>query len=362
MKYNPLKKLELSGKNIIGFLFRILNGKRETRLIPFNFIKKVMVFRLDQKIGNGLLLVPLLNAIRETNPEIELHLHIHYPIAELLNSSIPGLVDKNWPYHQKKLLTNPFLFLKWIYCLRQEKYDLIISSHNPDNFSVSQAIMGRLCHPRMLMGFLYKDSSKFYDIAIVSGSKKHYIQSQLDLWRYFRKELEISWPRFTISDKERDQILDKFGIPRNSRSSLIWLGATGDKVLNPETILLIYDELKKDNTDPIVFATGPEDTGMLKNLPVWINKQTILWKESLLKTATFFSAFELIISADTGPAHLAVAMDIPTITIFISSNIEQYGYHDNRKHFSFRLENSDQTRAQLKRAIQELKKSYTKNV
>ena len=358
MKYNPLKKLELSGKNIIGFLFRILNGKRETRLIPFNSIKKILVFRLDQKIGNGLLLVPLLNAVRKTKPEIELHLHIHYPIAELLNSCVPDLVDKYWPYNQKKLLLKPILFLKWIYCLRQEEFDLIISSHNPDNFSVSQAIMGRLCHPRMLMGFLYKDSSKFYDIAVLSNSKKHYIQSQMDLWRYFQKESEISWPKFIISEKKRDKILDKFGIPKNSKSSLIWLGATGDKMLNPETISLIYDELRKNSTDPIVFATGPEDTSMLKSLRAWINKQAIVWRESLLETATFFSAFELIISADTGPAHLAVAMDIPTITIFVSSNIEQYGYHDNRKHFSFRLENSEQTRTQLKQAIQKLKKSY----
>jgi ADP-heptose:LPS heptosyltransferase len=62
----------------------------------------------------------------------------------------------------------------------------------------------------------------------------------------------------------------------------------------------------------------------------------------------------LVISADTGPAHLAVAMDMPTITIFISSKMMQYGYNDGKRHFSFELKNPDQTRTFLNKSIQAL--------
>ena len=354
MKYNPLKKLELSGKKIVSFLFGILFGGRSSRHLSINSIKKILVFRLDQKIGNGLLLIPLLNAIRQTNPDIKLHLHIHYPIAELLNACIPGLVDKYWPYRQKELLKNPFLFLKWIYQLRQEKYDLIISSTNPDNFSVSQAIFGRICHPKLLIGFSYKNSSRYYDAAIFSSAEKHYAESQLDLWRFFKKEAKLSWPRFEISNKISEQIQKNNGIKNGTKPVLIWVGATGDKVLPSETILMIYKELEKNSFSPIIFAAGPGDSHISEKLPDWISRQVIIWKDSLIKTAAFFSLFGMIISADTGPAHLAVAMDVPTITIFISSKIGQYGYNDGKRHFSFELKNPEQTRTFLNKSIQAL--------
>lgn len=352
MKYNPLKKLELSGKKIVGFLFGILFGSKKSKYVPLKSIKKILVFRLDQKIGNGLLLIPLLNAIRQSNPEVKLHLHIHYPIAELLDICIPGLVDKCWPYRQKELLRSPFSFLEWIYQLRQEKYDLIISSSNPDNFSVSQAIFGRICHPKLLIGFLYKNSFRFYDVAGTSSADKHYTESQLDLWRLFEKEAKLSWPRFKIPNKISERIRKNNGIKSDSKPVLIWLGATGDKVLAVETILMIFDELKNNSFASIIFAAGPEDSQISEKLPDWISRQVIIWKDSLIKTASFFSLFGMIISADTGPAHLAVAMEIPTITIFISSKIGQYGYNDGRRHFSVEFENLEQTRAFLIKSIQ----------
>jgi len=354
MKYNPLKKLELSGKKLVGFLFGVLFGGGKSIVVSRKTVKKVLVFRLDQKIGNGLLLLPLLNAIRRTNPEIELHLHIHYPIADLLKVCIPSLVDKYWAYHQKELIENPILFLKWIYQLRQEKYDLVISSTNPDNFSVSQAIFGKICHPKFLIGFLYKDSSRFYDVAVSSSADKHYTESQVDLWRFFRKEAKLSWPKFEIPEKIKKQIQQNNEIKKGSKPVLIWLGATGDKGLTGETIQMIFDVLKFTSYEPIVFAAGPEDTEVLRRLPDWISRQVIIWKSSLIKTAAFFTLFKMIISADTGPAHLAVAMDIPTITVFISSKIKQYGYNDGERHFSFELRNPEQAKVFLNKSIQSM--------
>ena len=51
---------------------------------------RILVFRLDQRIGNGLLALPLLRAVRASKPGAELHFFIHHPIATLFKAAVEG--------------------------------------------------------------------------------------------------------------------------------------------------------------------------------------------------------------------------------------------------------------------------------
>jgi ADP-heptose:LPS heptosyltransferase len=73
---------------------------------------------------------------------------------------------------------------------------------------------------------------------------------------------------------------------------------------------------------------------LLQQYPDWIREKTTIWEAPLPESAAFFSLFSLFVSGDTGPMHLAMALNCPTLTIFVGSNIQQYGYHDGKRHFS----------------------------
>jgi len=74
MKFKILKKIELSGKWLLNrFLQLVLSRNPFEQLDPLQF-RKLLLLRLDSRIGNGIMLLPLLNSIKKERPDIELHL------------------------------------------------------------------------------------------------------------------------------------------------------------------------------------------------------------------------------------------------------------------------------------------------
>lgn len=328
-----LKSLERIFKRLLKqFLLLIL--PQSSRGMPrLEEICKVLVFRLDQRIGNGILLLPLLKAIRVSLPEGEIHFLIHYPIAELYREAAGSLIDRIWPYNQPALLKRPWKYLALLRDIRREKFDVVLTSHNPDNFSLSQAIFGRLFKARWLVGFSWKDSARFYDYAVASSVEKHYAEAMVDLWRAIDRRAECHFGGLDVAAEVKEKVANNYR-QFAPGGALIWLGATGNKILPGEVFAFLYEELCKEAGLPVHFAAGPADAAHLRTYPPWMQEKTIIWQAPLPETAAFFSLFRIFVSGDTGPMHLAVALDLPTLTIFVGSNIRQYGYQDGERHFS----------------------------
>ena len=353
-----LKNLENGGKRLLNGLLLWLLPRREVSELPGRF-DKILVLRLDQRIGNGILLLPLLRAIRENQPDAELHLVLHAPVSRLIEKYTHGLVDVFWHYDQKYLLSNPLRFVKWACRLRREQFDLILSSHNPDNFSLSQALLGRWCSPGLLVGFRWKESTRYYHLAIPSSAEKHYSDAQLDLWRRFHPETALKWGGMEVPETLVTQKFAEWNFPLPENTALFWLGATGDKVIPADLIAFVYEQIRKQTGLQVQFALGPADRPLLKRFPEWIREQTVLWERDLQDTAVFFRAYRLFVSGDTGPMHLAVALGLPTLTLFVSSNMEQYGYQDGERHFSIKIGQGAVDRDRIRQALQQLGERIT---
>lgn len=355
MKKNRLKSTELFFKRQLR---RTLN-----RLLPVtpkpapnaSEIKTVLLYRLDQRLGNGILLLPLLRAIRETLPNAQIHYLIHEPVANLFQETTGDLIDQIWPYNQPALMKRPWRYLKLIRQLRNASIDVAITSHNPDNFSLSQAIFGRLLYPRYLIGFDARDSAKYYNVAIKSSTDKHYSDAMIDLWRAIDNTATCRFGGFTVADEIQQRLRNKFPVYEDG-GILIWLGATGRKVLNRQQIDLIHELVEKKSKRPIYFACGPADRPLLTQHQDEIKNNTLIWEGSLLETAAFFSRFSLFLSGDTGPMHLAAALDVPTLTIFSDSNMTQYGYQDGQRHISLQWDDSESFSGAVDAALDRLMK------
>ncbi len=102
---------------------------------------------------------------------------------------------------------------------------------------------------------------------------------------------------------------------------------------------------------PVVFALGPADKEQRRHFPSWIRHQVVLLETPLIETAAFISHCRWFISGDTGPMHLAVAIGVPTLTIFTHTNRVQYGYDDGAKHLAFQYEQSPHNLEKLKQLI-----------
>ncbi len=354
-----LKIVENAGKEILDFCGILLFRQRKKRTLTIDQLRKILVLRLDQRIGNGIMLLPLLRAIRQRVPQIELHLLLHQPVSDIFQKFSAGIIDTFYPYQQKKLLTHPALFLSWLKALRKQRYDLIISSHNPDNFSLSQALLGWWCRPKMMIGFSWQKSAAYYDVAVPSSANKHYADAQLDLWRYFDPAARLVWGGLHISNSHLKRLSQKYSMNISEPSVLLWLGATGNKVLPFRLISLLYEECMKHFGYKVVVAVGPNDEKILQNLPEEFRKQVLIWRYPLEDTLIFFATQRAFISGDTGPAHLAAALGLAMLTIFINSKSEQYGYHDGERQFAIVYDGSSESEETIVTAIKKMAESIT---
>jgi ADP-heptose:LPS heptosyltransferase len=145
-------------------------------------------------------------------------------------------------------------------------------------------------------------------------------------------------------------------MPLPDKSALLWLGATGDKILPIELVSFLYEQIRKQTGLEVIPALGPADETVYRQLPEGLRQKTLVWSRPLRETAIFFAAFSLFVSADTGPMHLAVALGLPTLTIFRHSNPVQYGYQEPNRHISLIYRGRAEEREAIVQAFSQLGK------
>ena len=310
---NPEKILKkVSIKLISPFFNKNSNSLKKEHWKNF---KKVLVFRLDNKLGNAILLLPLIQSIKKSMPEIEIDVLYSSNYAEIFENH-PD-IHSSITYDQKYLLRNPFRYLLLISQLRKNNYDVVFSSTNSNSFSVSQALFAGLLKSKHTVGFDWKESAELHTDIVKGNTNVHYSEAQVDLWRYFDKSAIAENPKiYFVQDN----------IPKPEKEKvLFWLGATGNKILPKKLFEEIYTFLKEKNIT-FCLAAGPHDKHLLKRYPLIEKDNVLLLKGSLKDAVKFFKQFKLIIIPDTGPTHLAVALGIPTIQVFVNSDPVWYAY------------------------------------
>ncbi|MCK4559356.1 MAG: glycosyltransferase family 9 protein [Calditrichia bacterium] len=326
-----MKKLEKWLKQFLIFLIKILlPGKNNNKINDdWHNFKRVLVFRLDNRFGNSILILSLVQSIKKSLPGAA--------IDVMMTSSYIALY-KNHPdisriiqYDQKHLFRNPLRFLFLIKNLRKNNYDIVFSSSNPDALSVSQALFCRLVTKGRSVGFDWKDSAKIYSVVVRGNTTIHYSAAQVDLWRHFDAKAEFTFPKLYFIHKNTQRL---------DQNILLWLGATGNKILNEELITFLVKIFEEINLKYVI-AAGPFDDKIIANYSPGLRANILIQNLDLGGIASWYRTFNIICMPDTGPMHMVAALDIPLIQVFVNSNVKQYGYRGPNKYIIDKEINAD---------------------
>ncbi len=281
-------------------------------------IKNIAIFRTD-RIGEVLLSTVAVTAIKEHYPEAD----ISFITSEYSKSLLGGRGDI------KKILTvNTYSKNKWLLrsiklalVLKKNRFDMavILAPHKMLHLACFLAgIPNRLGYDRKWGCLLTK---KITDER--GNGNKHETEYTMDLLKEIGINTPTPKPKLFV-DNEAEVIVDDFiqqhGLEAESRPLVVMHPGSSNpaKIWTKNRYVELIKKLKATVNCCIVMVGDKNDREFAGKVieKTGLNVLNTSSMFDLKELAAFLRRADLFIGSDTGPMHMAVALDVPVIVIF----------------------------------------------
>ncbi len=278
-------------------------------------IEKILIIRPNFRLGNALISTPVIDAFRERFPSAR----IDYLAT-----------DKTWPLLQQRpvdhfyLLSRTAILRPWqcvalLKRLRAQRYDLAVQVSGG---STSGFIVTRLIRARYSMGSR-KGHQRWYNIE-AEGKSSHAYDAIVNLTRPLGVACR-NRPLLQLTEQERDQAMTKIrqlvGLHSNQPSDTgfiaIFVGGHQNKRWPLAFWLMLIDAMEARKIRYAVFL-GPEEFRLLAPIEQRLMSSRYGSLCPPLPIRHFAAVLErarLLVTPDSGPMHLAAALDVATISL-----------------------------------------------
>ncbi|MCM0083500.1 glycosyltransferase family 9 protein [Geomonas sp. Red32] len=263
-------------------------------------IKRILVIR-PGGIGDAVLLVPALNALKSRYPDAEVTV-----LAERRNAAAFALapaVAKVLLYDEASPLAEAV----------RGSYDLVIDTEQWHRLS---AIVARLAGAPVSVGFATNNRKRLFAHRIPYSHERYEVESFFDLLSPLGIEqpgsLEI--PFLTVPEAAAAKAADL--LPAGRPYLAIFPGASiPERRWGMERFRRVADHLSLRGLS-IVVVGGEEDAEEGAYIVKWCGGTNLAGKTTLAETAAVIARSLLLVSGDSGVLHLAVGLGIPTVSLF----------------------------------------------
>jgi lipopolysaccharide heptosyltransferase II len=270
-------------------------------------------------MGDMILSTPVLKAMRQAYP----HAYIAVMVRPYTRAVVQGnpYIDEVIVFDKKEYGVNIFRLFSFIRSLRQKRFDLALILHPTNRDHLIMFLSGikkRVGYDRK-MGFLLTDRMAHDK----QKGQKHESEYALDTLRFIGihpQDKEFFVPVDRTAELWAEDLFLKAGIKPSERIAVINPGAScPSKIWPAERYSAVADALAGRGFKIIVLA-GPEvlDQRTARSVIDLMKAPAmdLIGKADIPETASLFRRCSLVISADTGPMHIAAAVGAPLIAIF----------------------------------------------
>ncbi len=274
---------------------------------------RILMVKQAERLGNIILLNSAISAIKNNFPACKIDLLLPAKFASVMENDerINGII-RVFP---KKYISRPWSLWRLIRDIRKRSYDLTIDCSDFNSPSSTGIAYSLLSGARAKAGWMI-GARKFFDIEIERYSgPAHASEMYLKLISgIFRKELSGS-PYFDHGS---------YGKPGNSTVIGINCGGRGKKRWPLENAIKLGSLLSEKGIS-IEYILGPDEEELREKFENDIKlKNQLLPLMSIKELKATICKYWVFISSDTGPMHLAWALKIPVVAIFLMSEIEKF--------------------------------------
>ncbi|MFC1631616.1 glycosyltransferase family 9 protein [Candidatus Omnitrophota bacterium] len=301
-------------------------------------IKKILVIELAG-IGDLVMASPALAGLREKFPKS------HIAILSLTRARA---LLRHCPYIDQLFSFNEDIFslrylkknIKTLIQIRRQNFDIALNLYNLYSWAgvLKMRILFSLLGAKQTLGRNTDGKGKFYDLRVEDSIKwrKHQVEYIMDVVRALgvetaNRKLEV-W-----SDAQDQQVARKF-LARNSVSPEdlvigIHPGAARFSRRWPlENFAQLADQLIKRYQAKIVITGGKKEIDLVKQLSSLMGQKPVIATAelSLSEVSALIKKCSLYITNDTGPMHIANALNVPLVAI-MGPGPEELGPYQRNK-------------------------------
>jgi ADP-heptose:LPS heptosyltransferase len=309
---------------LIDFVGRPFKGMFRSPRPLTDEIRNVLVIEPWQ-IGDVVLATPILRALRARYPAARITVLGKPHAEELLRHS--GLVDEvivfDIPWTAKTRKYDPARYERGqlrelIAKLRARQFDLTLDAR----MDLRSNILTYLSHAPRRVGFDFGGGAFLLTDAVpAQPDEKHRVDDWLDLMRPLAGESAPLWenvePMLRVSDAESEAAaatLRKAGIGPDDVVVAIHGGASDPRRMWPaESFERIAERLRVESGVKTVFFLEPAAAD--RDIP-----GALVLRTSLREMMAVLSHCDLFLCNDSGPMHIADALGVPVVAVFLTGN------------------------------------------
>jgi heptosyltransferase-2 len=289
-------------------------------------IKRVVV-RGTNWVGDSVMTIPALRALRRILPDASITLAIR-PNAKGIFSEV-DFIDDVLVYDRR----NAFSVFGQVREWKRRKFDLAVLFQNAFEAALIPFLAGvpirlgyatesrqaLLTHPLPLPDWRSSKHEVFYYLYLITALEQLLFQTST----VCEAEPDISLSTSEMRKAEATELLRSYSVTEEKSIVAICPGSINSRAKRwpAEAYAALADRLIEDRRAVVLIGSKDEVdvtnavTGRMRNRPVVLTGKT-----TLDQTTAVLGLVDLLVTNDTGPAHIAAALGCPTIVIFGPTN------------------------------------------
>jgi predicted lipopolysaccharide heptosyltransferase III len=313
---NKKKRFLVSTADLICRSVFFWKKQSPVELISPHQIKKILIIRLAY-LGDVVMTLPILQPLSKHFTEAKIFFLTSSSAAELLqgNPYLDKIIsyDAFW-FYQKRIMPAIKEYYQVVKKIRKEDFDLVIDFRGDIR---NILLIAYLSQAPYRISYEIGGGGNFLTSVVPFLEIKHKVEYHLDTLRFLGiNTQEWDWNIYLDpTEIEEMEIALKpgnliIGIHPGARKPL--------KCWESEKFALLADRIIEEYSAKVVFFGAPHERNLIESIKNRMKRPAlnIAGKTTLRQLAAAIRCCHLFIGNDSGPIHIAAAMQVPTVAIF----------------------------------------------
>lgn len=286
--------------------------------------RRILVIRIDERVGNVLLTTPILRALARALPEARVDVLVAASKARL----VEGLA-RVIPFERRDLFVRPHRFVRVLRELRAANYDVAIDASHWHTMSVSSAALLAWTGAPIRIAHDRGSAHRFATHAVSPGPAPREVDAKLSLLGPLGLPIDAPLLATGLGAAEGERAwaeawLEGAGLRGRPIVGLAPGGRKPDHRL-PASLFGELGARARTSGAGVIVLWGPGEEALAREVAE-AARATLAPPSDLPQLAALLRVCRVAVTNDTGPMHLSVACGVPTIALFSKADHGRWGH------------------------------------